>query len=220
MLACRWIQAGPGRVARLVAGSVIAAGLLAFIQVYPSIPSSFGTAARQAQSEAGTKLLRVEVPDAQRFPVFVAALPPDTEIVTVEPDAPATLRGSCPALKALDLPCTPVTVDPRRHPGPASSWRSRRSRDRRRGPRPEHPGRDPAFRPCDLPGMRPDGQPPHLRLGSGLDGPGPALPGRPLAAGFAIWLTAPLTTPPRRGVLPPELFTAATLLVLAVLTAA
>ena len=308
LLAGRWIQAGPGRVARLVAGSVIAAGLLAFIQVYPSIPSSFGTAARQAQSEAGTKLLRVEVPDAQRFPAFVAALPPHTAIVTVEPGAPATLRGSCPALKALGLPCTPVTVDPRRHPraglllaessvtGPVGSApaapRLTRSTLVQDGPAPPlvaavsttgtglpaarlHRAAHTALGPGTevlrigeyaLGGIMTTTQ--HVRWASflgcigvlivaaahGLNTLGeilrfaraispvsvltgsrriyasvaawtvlaPLCLAAPLAAGFAIWLTAPLTTPPRRGVLPPELITgtAATLLVLAVLTAA
>ncbi|MGW8882973.1 FtsX-like permease family protein [Streptomyces sp. NPDC055749] len=308
LLAGRWVQAGPGRLARLVAGSVIAAGLLAFIQVYPSIPSSFGTAARQAQADAGTSLLRIEVPDAHRFPAFVAALPPTTELVTLEPGTPTTLRGSCPALKALDLPCTATTIHPSHHPraalllaessamapvrslpAPPHLTRSTRTQD---GPSPPlvaavsttttalptpelhktaHATLGPGTEVLKigeyaLGGIMTTTQ--HVRWASflgcigvlivaaahGLNTLGeilrfaraispvcvltgsrriyasvaawtvltPLCLAAPLAAGFAIWLTAPLTTPPRRGVLPPELITgtATTLLTLAALTAA
>lgn len=316
LLAGRWVEAGPGRLARLVAGSVIAAGLLAFIQVYPSIPSSFGTAARQAQSAAGTSLLRVEVPDAHRFPAFVAALPPRTEIVTLtqDPSAPghgSVLRGSCAALRSLDVPCAsghhPTPVDPRRHPraalllteasatgpftaipGPATlttptlTTRSSApplvaavSTDRTPLPAARlHQTAHTALGPGTevlkigeqaLSGIMTTTQ--HVRWASflgcvgvlivaaahGLNTLGeilrfaraispvcvltgsrriyasvaawtvlaPLCLAAPLAAGFAIWLTAPLTTPPRRGVLPPELITGTTttLLALAAVTA-
>ncbi|MCX4675944.1 hypothetical protein OG413_11605 [Streptomyces sp. NBC_01433] len=354
LLAGRWVHAGPGRLARLVAGSVIAAGLLAFIQVYPSIPSSFGLAARQAQRAAGTDFLRIEVPEEDRYPAFLAALPPGTEIVTLEQTEPAertertepaepaepvvgdlpraaTFHGTCAALRALDISCVsgsskPIAVEPRDAPraglllaeasvsgpvtavpvpvpvpvsgpapapaptlarGPAALSRSTGAGE---GPYPPlvtavsthraglpttelrriaHATLGPGTEVLTigqyaLGGVMVTTQ--HVRWASFLGCIGvlivaaahgmntlgeilrfaraiapvcvltggrriyasvaawtvlaPLFLAAPLAAGFAVWITLPLTTPPRRGSLPPELLTgtAATLLVLATLT--
>ncbi|GGX19683.1 hypothetical protein [Streptomyces chryseus] len=146
LLAGRWTVGRPGYLARLVAGVVIAVGLLCVVQVYPSMSSAFVQGARDARAELGFSMLTVEAQSAsaERVDQWLRAVPPGTRAVgytsTLDPvdvgsadsgsggsesgsrsttgTAGATgsssgdeirlnavLRGECPVLATLGLPC-------------------------------------------------------------------------------------------------------------------
>ncbi|WP_405854413.1 hypothetical protein OG361_16905 [Streptomyces sp. NBC_00090] len=139
LLAGRWTQGRPGYLTRLVAGVVMAVGLLCLVQVYPSVNDPFVRGAREARAQLGLSMLVVAVPEGtppSRTESWLRTLPgdartvaygismsgegPDGEIgpgqsVEVRPDV--MVRGECPSLSALGLTCpkrvgTGYTMDP------------------------------------------------------------------------------------------------------------
>lgn len=127
LLAGRWTQGRPGYLTRLVAGVVMAVGLLCLVQVYPSVNDPFVRGAREARAQLGLSMLVVEVPEGaqpSRTDVWLRALPAGAQTVAygtsmsgerpdealgpgqnVEVRADVMVRGDCPALAALGLAC-------------------------------------------------------------------------------------------------------------------
>ncbi|KAF0650306.1 MULTISPECIES: ABC transporter permease family protein [Streptomyces] len=127
LLAGRWTQGRPGYLTRLVAGVVVAVGLLCVVQVYPSVNDSFVRGAREARAQLGLSMLMVDIPQGvppARTEQWVRALPVGTQTIaygtTMSGERPdgadgsgtgtevrmdVVVRGQCPALAALGLAC-------------------------------------------------------------------------------------------------------------------
>ncbi|MDQ8704707.1 hypothetical protein RCO28_19740 [Streptomyces sp. LHD-70] len=128
LLAGRWTQGRPGYLSRLVAGVVIAIGLLSVVQVYPSMHSASVQGAIALREEFRYSVLTLSVPRGavSQAGKWVDRLPPDAEAVVLEStlglangagevrrgpngDIPinqaVTVRGNCPALRGLGLDC-------------------------------------------------------------------------------------------------------------------
>lgn len=146
LLAGRWTQGRPGYLSRLVAGVVIALGLLSVVQVYPSMHSASVQGALAMRERFGYSILTVQIPRGaeDRTGAWVEKLPPGAEVAVLDStlglangagevketqDGPVevrqavTVRGSCDALRGLGLACPTGqrTRDaPFRKPGPPS----------------------------------------------------------------------------------------------------
>ncbi|MEU0144861.1 hypothetical protein ABZ119_02705 [Streptomyces sp. NPDC006288] len=128
LLAGRWTQGRPGYLSRLVAGVVIAVGLLSVVQVYPSMHSASVQGALAMRERFGHSVLTVQVPHTAegRSDPLAERLPRGAEVAVLDstlglangagevketPDGPVevrqavTVRGSCDALRGLGLPC-------------------------------------------------------------------------------------------------------------------
>ncbi|MFD5136074.1 hypothetical protein ACFWMX_07495 [Streptomyces sp. NPDC058378] len=128
LLAGRWTQGRPGYLSRLVAGVVIAVGLLSVVQVYPSMHTASVQGALAMRERFGHSILTVQMPHGaeERTGSWAAELPPDVEVAVLDstlglangagevregPDGPVevrqevTVRGSCGALQGLGLKC-------------------------------------------------------------------------------------------------------------------
>ncbi|MFD4590927.1 ABC transporter permease family protein [Streptomyces rubiginosohelvolus] len=128
LLAGRWTQGRPGYLSRLVAGVVIALGLLSVVQVYPSMHSASVQGALAMRERFGHSLLTVQMPHGAegRTGAWVEKLPPGAEVAVLDstlglangagevketPDGPVevrqavTVRGNCGALRGLGLEC-------------------------------------------------------------------------------------------------------------------
>lgn len=128
LLAGRWTQGRPGYLSRLVAGVVIALGLLSVVQVYPSMHSASVQGALAMRERFGHSILTVQMPHGaeDRAGAWAERLPPGAEVAVLDstlglangagevketPDGPVevrqavTVRGSCDALRGLGLEC-------------------------------------------------------------------------------------------------------------------
>lgn len=128
LLAGRWTQGRPGYLSRLVAGVVIALGLLSVVQVYPSMHSASVQGALAMRERFGYSILTVQMPRGaeDRTGAWVEKLPPGAEVAVLDStlglangagevketqDGPVevrqavTVRGSCDALRGLGLAC-------------------------------------------------------------------------------------------------------------------
>ncbi|MFE7260727.1 hypothetical protein ACFU9B_01440 [Streptomyces sp. NPDC057592] len=128
LLAGRWTQGRPGYLSRLVAGVVIALGLLSVVQVYPSMHSASVQGALAMRERFGHSVLTVQMPHGaeRRAGSWVKRLPAGAEVVVLDstlgmangagevresPDGPVevqqavTVRGRCDALRGLGLKC-------------------------------------------------------------------------------------------------------------------
>ncbi|WP_030543875.1 hypothetical protein [Streptomyces albus] len=128
LLAGRWIQGRPGSLSRLVAGVVVAVGLLSVVQVYPSMHSVSVQGALELRERFGHSVLTVQLPRGaeEGTPALLRRLPPGAEAVVLDstlglangrgevregPDGPqavrqaVTVRGGCRALEGLGLDC-------------------------------------------------------------------------------------------------------------------
>ncbi|MET8403577.1 hypothetical protein [Streptomyces sp900116325] len=147
LLAGRWTQGRPGYLSRLVAGVVIALGLLSVVQVYPSMHSASVQGALAMRERFGYSILTVQMPHgaADRTGAWVEKLPPGAEVAVLDStlglangagevketqDGPVevrqavTVRGSCDALRGLGLavarPGNALGTPPYRKPRPPS----------------------------------------------------------------------------------------------------
>ncbi|MEU9358032.1 hypothetical protein AB0D35_07940 [Streptomyces sp. NPDC048301] len=128
LLAGRWTQGRPGYLSRLVAGVVVAVGLLSVVQVYPSMHSATVQGALAMRERFGHSIATVQIPPGSegRAGSLVRALPTGAEVAVLDstlglangagevretPDGPVevrqavTVRGSCGALRGLGLDC-------------------------------------------------------------------------------------------------------------------
>ncbi|MEU5714343.1 hypothetical protein AB0G71_00880 [Streptomyces sp. NPDC020403] len=128
LLAGRWTQGRPGYLSRLVAGVVIAMGLLSVVQVYPSMQSASVQGALAMRERFGHSILTVQIPHGAegRTGPWSERLPSGVEVAVVDstlglangagevregPDGPVevrqevTVRGDCSALRGLGLTC-------------------------------------------------------------------------------------------------------------------
>ncbi|MBU7598314.1 hypothetical protein JGS22_011980 [Streptomyces sp. P38-E01] len=129
LLAGRWTGKHPGFLSRLVAGVVIAVGLLSVVQVYPSMHSESVRGALEVRERFGHSVVTVEVPrGAERGAgTWLSGLPRDSEVAVldstlglangagevregpngelVEVKQAVKVHGSCDALRGLGLDC-------------------------------------------------------------------------------------------------------------------
>lgn len=125
LLAGRWTQGRPGYLSRLVAGVVIAMGLLSMVQVYPSMHSVSVQGALALREHFGHSVLTLQAPRGVegRTDAWLQKVPPGAEVAVIDSNLgvangggevregrakagqAVTVRGSCPALKGLGLPC-------------------------------------------------------------------------------------------------------------------
>ncbi|MGW0960719.1 hypothetical protein ACWD4K_17145 [Streptomyces gelaticus] len=134
LLAGRWTQGRPGYLSRLVAGVVIAVGLLSVVQVYPSMHSASVQGALAMRERFGHSVLTVQLPHGaeKRTGPWLEKLPPGAEVALLDstlglangagevkegPDGPVevkqavTVSGSCGALRGLGLECPSTRGD-------------------------------------------------------------------------------------------------------------
>ncbi|MEJ1202735.1 MULTISPECIES: hypothetical protein [unclassified Streptomyces] len=101
--------------ARFVAAVIIMIGLVAQAQLWTGLLGENAANAMNTRDRIGTSLLTVSPysEDRERMQDFVAALPPDAQLLAAQQTAPSgnddetlTLTGSCAALAAVKLPCS------------------------------------------------------------------------------------------------------------------
>ncbi|MFI7006664.1 hypothetical protein [Streptomyces sp. NPDC050145] len=128
LLAGRWTQGRPGYLSRLVAGVVIAMGLLSMVQVYPSMHSASVQGALALRQHFGHSVLTLQAPRGVegRIDTWLQKVPHGAEVAVIDSSLgvangggevresrdgraqagqAVTVRGSCSALKGLGLPC-------------------------------------------------------------------------------------------------------------------
>ncbi|MER6501876.1 hypothetical protein ABT218_21405 [Streptomyces sp. NPDC001455] len=117
LVAGRWMAGNPGITVRLVAGLVIAIGLVGQVQLHSSRLSSEYAAARASADRLGDTVYTLTQPDlSDRTHAFLAELPPSVEAYSMSAHTDAdnrttvSLQASCTALKAIKRSCS--------HPAP------------------------------------------------------------------------------------------------------
>ncbi|MEV7358011.1 hypothetical protein [Kitasatospora sp. NPDC091276] len=114
LVAGRWLTARPGVTARLVAGIVVAVGLVGQVQLHSSRISQPMIAAKATSARIGTSVLTVQEPrDAARTAAFLEALPQGVEAFSLQLTAgdeqkkgTAVLQAPCPLLQqTIHRPC-------------------------------------------------------------------------------------------------------------------
>ncbi|MFD7454713.1 ABC transporter permease [Kitasatospora sp. NPDC059827] len=118
----RHMAVHPSAATRVVAGVVVAVGLIIQIQMWYTAGSAPAVQAKAIHQRFGDTMLQfrpVNTPTPDRISAFRTRLPANASPVTLtDPggDTPGGLliRGSCDALTSLELPCTaePVAVPP------------------------------------------------------------------------------------------------------------
>ncbi|TLQ44574.1 hypothetical protein [Streptomyces marianii] len=112
LVAGRWLTAQPGVTARLVAGFVVAIGLIGQVQLNTSRLSEPMLAAQATAQRIGTSVLTVATPrDNARTSAFLAHLPTDAAVFSLRtgpaPDGSvlSVLQAPCEELRAIQRDC-------------------------------------------------------------------------------------------------------------------
>ncbi|MFD7906506.1 ABC transporter permease [Kitasatospora sp. NPDC059747] len=119
LIAGRHMAVHPSAAARVVAGVVVAVGLLVQVQMWYTASSELAVRAKAIHHRVGDTMLQfrpTNTPTQDQISDFRAHLPANASPVALtDPsgDSPAGLlvRGSCDALTSLELPCAADPVD-------------------------------------------------------------------------------------------------------------
>ncbi|URM90505.1 hypothetical protein LUW75_11385 [Streptomyces sp. MRC013] len=121
LIAGRWLVAQPGVTARLVAGFVVAIGLIGQVQLNTSRLSEPMIAAKATAERVGTSVVTVATPRGDtRTPAFLADVPKDVAVFSLRtgpvPDGTvqSVLQAPCEQLRVIHRACSknssPATV--------------------------------------------------------------------------------------------------------------
>lgn len=109
LVAGRWIRAHPGVLTRLVASLVIAIGLVTQMQLHASRLNDSILEAQAVQERVGDRVVTLGIPDGRPDVVrqVIDQLPAGVHSLAVVParGGGAELRGTCPAIVTLGVPC-------------------------------------------------------------------------------------------------------------------
>ncbi|MFC8453705.1 hypothetical protein [Kitasatospora sp. NPDC057223] len=106
LVAGRWLTERPGVTARLVAGAVVAIGLIGQVQLHSSRISEPMIAAQATAARIGTSVLTVQVPhDTSHITSFLQALPAGTQAFSLQLTSGS---GQTAGTAVLQAPCAQI----------------------------------------------------------------------------------------------------------------